>query len=110
MIIDAPSSAVDIDSRIKITCRSKSTAEGAQLIWYRDGRPVDISYTMGNGFIINELELKMSTVGARSLLVCQLDYPAANLLLNTSVTVQATGHELYNAAFNFELLCLCFQC
>lgn len=98
-IIDAPTAVVDIDTKIKVTCRCRSSADGAQLVWYRDGRPADVTFSASDGYVINEYELKLSAAGGQALLTCRLDYPPADLHLNTSLTIQAQGVCLFACPF-----------
>lgn len=77
-------------STIRLVCRSNGASKFTRLIWLQDGKVVDESFTIADGFVVNELEFK-ADYSSQINLQCQLDFPPMSLRLSEFTTLRVIG-------------------
>lgn len=75
---------------MSVVCLSNGTAPETRLIWYRDNRQVDISFSSVGNQIRNEYEYTVRSETAETL-ECRLEYPPIDLRISKSVTIYKQG-------------------
>ena len=64
--------------RVNLTCQSLGTSVSTRLIWFKNGRELDSSYSTQDGYVINRYDY-MTTIGDPSPLECRLEHQPLNI-------------------------------
>lgn len=94
-----PTRPVSPGSSVSLVCQSKGKSPDTRLVWYRDGRQIDINYAVFGNYVRNEYVFTAKT-GSPTTLECRLEYRPADLVLSDTVVVAVQGNCLLTQTNN----------
>ncbi|XP_067929075.1 hemicentin-1-like [Watersipora subatra] len=77
-ITGVPKTPIGFGMRVNLTCQSLGTSVSTRLIWFKNGRELDSSYSTQDGYVINRYDY-MTTIGDPSPLECRLEHQPLNI-------------------------------
>ena len=90
VILPKPEDSQLPGSNFTIFCRSEGDSAATRLVWYRGNQPVDDSYLIESGYVVNQLDITLPVADALKL-ECRLMYPPTGLTASDYVTIPITG-------------------
>lgn len=89
-IVGTPGVSVPPGSAVRLICRSAGASKLTRLIWLQDGQIIDETFTIADGFVVNELEFK-ADYSSQISLQCLLEFPPMSLRLSEFTTLRVIG-------------------